>query len=333
MLRRYIIGLLMVVLLLVTTTHSSAASSSYAVIDAETGRLLAGSNENVPLPIASLTKMWTALVAVENLDLKTPVTISQRASTSEGSSIYLTAGEETTLETLLYGLLLRSGNDAAAAIAEAVGGSLEGFSKMMNDTALFYGLENTHFENPSGLHDEKHLASAYDTAQMLRIAMQNKKFEKIASTKYFKGTTENGTLWENKHKLVRNNKFAIAGKTGYTKVAGRTLATYFEKDGKKVIVVTINEGNDWVVHSNFADYVFKHYTNEVIAKAGTYSVQSDIDIKLTEPQHLLLTKKEVKKVKNILQLPRSKTKDSIGRWSFYIDDQPVKDAIVDVKWK
>ncbi|MBK3494270.1 D-alanyl-D-alanine carboxypeptidase [Viridibacillus sp. YIM B01967] len=323
----------MVVLLLINTSPSSAASHSYAVIDAETGRLLLGANEHTPLPIASLTKMWTALVALENMDLQAPVTVSKQAAMSEGSSIYLTAGEETTLETLLYGLLLRSGNDAAAAIAEACGGSLEGFSKMMNDTAALYGLEHTHFENPSGLHNEQHLASAYDTAQMLRIAMQNKKFKKIASTKNYSSNTVNGTVWENKHKLVRNNKFAIAGKTGYTKVAGRTLATYFEKDGKKVIVVTINESNDWLVHSSHAEYVFKNYRNEVVAKSGTYSVQSDIRVNLADSQTLLLTKQEEKSVQHILQLPRAKSQDAIGRWSFYIGDNLVKDTLVEVDWR
>ena len=126
------------------------------------------------------------------------IIISERATFSEGSSIYLEAGDEWTVEQLLYGLLLRSGNDAAYALAEHVGGSVEGFVKLMNDAALIYGLSATTFTNPSGLHDDAHLSSAYDTARMLQIAMQNEQFHQIASTKIYKGKV----AWQNKHRLT-----------------------------------------------------------------------------------------------------------------------------------
>lgn len=158
-------------LCLVFPSNSLARSGSgHVVIDGETGRILMGENENSRLPIASLTKIWTALVAIENSALDEKVVISAKAATAEGSSIYLQAGETVTVETLLYGLMLRSGNDAATALAEHVGGSAEGFVRLMNDRAAVAGLTNTVFMNPSGLHHDEHLSSAKDTAEMLRIA-------------------------------------------------------------------------------------------------------------------------------------------------------------------
>lgn len=276
---------LMLLLLLVPVNVEAA--SSYAVVDAQTGRLLEGQAEDARLPIASLTKMWTALIAIENGHLDDMVTVSKRAAYSEGSSIYLEEGQEVKLEHLLYGLMLRSGNDAATAIAEHVGGSVDGFVKLMNDKAELYGLGSTMFTNPSGLHHEEHLSSAEDTARMLQIAMQNDTFRKIATTVLYKG--EN--VWENKHKLLSQGIGAIAGKTGYTKVAGRTLATYFERGDKEFVIVTINESNDWLFHKELADRVEAQYENYELVEAGEYLIPNAI-VTVKKPISLLLTKEE-----------------------------------------
>ncbi|WP_312753286.1 D-alanyl-D-alanine carboxypeptidase family protein [Rummeliibacillus suwonensis] len=333
--RQWIVVVLSCMIVLMSfgrTAEAATATSSYAVIDADTGRLLIGMNEHERLPIASLTKMWTAFVAIEESSLNTKTTISKKATLSEGSSIYLVEGETTTLKTLLNGLLLRSGNDAATAIAEEVGGSVGGFVKLMNDYAVLYGLSDTQFENPSGLHNDKHLSSAYDTAQMLRIAMQDKDFRKIATTKYYKNDLKNPTVWKNKHKLLHYNKYAIAGKTGYTKVAGRTLATYFEKDGKRVIVVTLNESNDWQVHAGFAEAVFEKYDKRLLAKKGLYQVRDDLQVELKHPVYALISKEERNKVKSILRMPRIE-KGNTGIWTFYLDGQPLIEEPVQMVWK
>ncbi|UZN00490.1 serine hydrolase [Lysinibacillus sp. MHQ-1] len=300
MLRLFRLIMLMIIVLMVILPQSSFArgGSGYAVLDGETGRVLIGSNSNERLPIASLTKIWTALVAIENSDLQEEVVISPKAAMAEGSSIYLQAGETVTVETLLYGLMLRSGNDAATALAEHVGGSVEGFVKLMNERAVIAGLTNTVFMNPSGLHHEEHLSSARDTAEMLRVALQNKTFEKIASTVLYKANTVNGMLWENKHRLLREGSgmaaeiddeteqpvsslksatgVAYAGKTGFTKVAGRTLATAFQKDGQTCIVVTLNESDDWNVHRSFSNQVWRDYDLETVVKKGKYNVNKKI---------------------------------------------------------
>jgi len=219
---------------------NASARQAWAVIDAETGRLLMGSNENVSLPIASLTKIWTALTVIETRSLSSEVLVSPEAALAEGSSIYLQQNKVENVDGLLYGLMLRSGNDAAHALAEHTGGSMEGFVDLMNKKAMYYGFQDTLFTNPSGLHDEKHMSTAYETARMLYFAMKNEKFRKIAMTKNYNYKIDDKSYnWSNKHRLVNSEPTAIAGKTGFTKAAGRTLATYFQQDDEKVIVVTL----------------------------------------------------------------------------------------------
>ena len=173
------------VILLAGVKEVAASGQAWAVIDADTGRLLEGHNENVRLPIASLTKIWTAFTFIESGTASGDVMISPQAASAEGSSIYLQQGMKIEADALLYGLMLRSGNDAAHALAEHAGGSMEGFVDLMNDKALLYGLNDTVFTNPSGLHDERHLSTAYETALMLHYAMENDKFRKIATTKNY----------------------------------------------------------------------------------------------------------------------------------------------------
>ncbi|WP_042472244.1 D-alanyl-D-alanine carboxypeptidase family protein [Bacillus ndiopicus] len=315
---------LCVVLLFVLLQPSAQASShAYAVVDAQTGRLLMGTNEHVRLPIASLTKIWTALVVLENSELSDKVTISERAALSEGSSIYLEKGQTYSIETLLYGLMLRSGNDAAHALAEHVGGSVEGFVYLMNERARLAGLSDTVFSNPSGLHNEQHLSSAYDTARMLQIAMRNEQFKKIASTVIFNGEQN----WKNKHRLLSENNGAIAGKTGFTKVAGRTLATYFQKEQKQFIVVTLNESDDWRVHNALADNIAKNYAERTLAKKGTYTVAGE-KIIVNEPIKMLVTKAEVRDMQHVVYLPTdARKKEAI--WYVYNKGRPVHAVAVE----
>lgn len=304
--------------------------ASYVVIDADTGRTLIGNNEHARMPIASLTKIWTALIAIENSNLDDEVVISREAAMSEGSSIYLEPGEVVTVETLLYGLMLRSGNDAAYALAEHAGGSVEGFVDLMNEKALYYRLNQTYFTNPSGLHHDLHLSSAYDTAQMLRIALENEDFLKIASTIQYKSNTKNGTTWLNKHRLLRENVGAVAGKTGYTKVAGRTLATYFEKENERIIVVTLNEANDWQVHKQLANQVFEEYDMKTIVKKGKYKANDNITVQLKEPIKLLISEEEEDQLQNVLHLSRNQDV-KFGIWHVFLNNESIYSTKVKLK--
>lgn len=318
--------------LLTALPKEAASGSAWAVIDAETGRLLDGSNENLQLPIASLTKIWTALTFIESGAEDGEITISPAAASAEGSSIYLEQGTRMDADALLYGLMLRSGNDAAYALAEHAGGSVDGFVDLMNKKAELYGLELTTFKNPSGLHDDQHLSTAYETALMLYFAMKNEKFHKIASTENF--VYRNGDevrSWRNKHRLIHTNDTVKAGKTGFTKAAGRTLATYFEKDGKKLIIVTLNNGNDWNTHEQLANETFQKYENVTVAKKGKYRILPGINGELKKPIVLLLNEDEVERVSHVVYIPRKKERKVKGTWTVSLDNELLISAEIEIR--
>lgn len=330
--RTFLVVLLLSLLLSAIPPRADTSGSAWAVIDADTGRLLAGSNENMPLPIASLTKIWTAFTFLESGQSSGEILISPKAASAEGSSLYLEQGTSMESEAMLYGLMLRSGNDAAYALAEFAGGSVEGFIDLMNDKASFYGLEKTTFMNPSGLHHENHLSTAYETALMLHYAMQNERFRKIASAENFvyrKG--DEVRSWRNKHRLIHTNKTVIAGKTGFTKAAGRTLATYFEKDGKKIIVVTLNNGNDWTTHEHFANETFKNYKLVTVAKKGKYKILAGTTGELKQPITVLLNKTEIERVSHVLYIPRDQGTNGKGIWTVSLDNEPLVTAHVEIR--
>ncbi|MEC0494606.1 D-alanyl-D-alanine carboxypeptidase family protein [Bacillus glycinifermentans] len=245
------------------------SAKSAVIIDGNSGRVLFAKDEHTKRRIASITKIMTAILAIESGKMEETVTVSDRAVRTEGSSIYLTSGQKVKLKDLVYGLMLRSGNDAAVAIAEHVGGSLEGFVYMMNQKAADLGMENTVFHNPHGLDDHKdHYSTAYDMALLTKYAMTNKTYRKIAGTKRYKAETMQG-IWKNKNKLLTGlYRYSTGGKTGYTKLAKRTLVSTSSKDGTDLIAVTINAPDDLNDHIAMFNYVYDHYKTYVLAKKG-----------------------------------------------------------------
>lgn len=239
------------------------------LLDQTSGRVLYGKNENSELKIASLTKIMTAIVAIEQGDLEEQVTIQSSAVGVEGSSIYLKANEKVTLGTLLYGLMLRSGNDAATAIAQHIGGSVEGFVYLMNEKAQVLGLEHTHFANPHGLDEPNHYSSAKDLALLTQYALRNPTFQQIVKTE-LKTVEWPGEQWKrtmlNKNKLLKLYPFADGVKTGFTKQARRTLVTSATKEGQQLIAVTLDDGNDWQDHMNLFDYGFQNFRLKEVIK-------------------------------------------------------------------
>ncbi len=250
------------------STNAQAA----ALIDAASGRILYSHNGDEPLRIASLTKIMTAIVAIENGQLSDKVKVGVNAYGVEGSSIYLRLGEEMSLKHLLYGLMLRSGNDAATAIAEHVGGTVDGFVMMMNEKAEQLGLANTHFENPHGLDAEGHLSSANDLAKLTAYCLHNPVFRDIVKTPSIKvpnAYEKWDHLWRNKNKMLHLFEGADGVKTGYTKTARRTLVSSATRGGQQLAAVTLNDGNDWADHARMLEYGFKQYPLREIYKAGT----------------------------------------------------------------
>ncbi|MCY8636151.1 serine hydrolase, partial [Bacillus spizizenii] len=212
----------------VNTAHAAidVSAKSAIVIDGASGRVLFAKDEHEKRRIASITKIMTAVLAIESGKMDETVTVSANAVRTEGSAIYLTEGQKVKLKDLVYGLMLRSGNDAAVAIAEHVGGTLDGFVYMMNQKAEQLGMENTRFQNPHGLDDhENHYSTAYDMALLTKYAMKLKDYQKISGTKIYKAETME-SVWKNKNKLLTMlYRYSTGGKTGYTKLAKRTLVS------------------------------------------------------------------------------------------------------------
>lgn len=241
----------------------SISAKSAVLIEAESGKVLFGRSENTRLPMASTTKIMTAITAIEHCDdLDALISVDKRAVGIEGSSVYLYAGERISMRSLLYALLLSSANDAAAAIAFALCGSVEGFADLMNGLAARLGLSDTHFTNPHGLHDDQHYTTARELAIITAYALKNPTFKEIVSTKKATlqiDTGESSRYLVNHNKLLSSYRGAIGVKTGFTKKAGRCLVSAAERDGMTLIAVTLNAPDDWRDHTALLDFGFDSY--------------------------------------------------------------------------
>jgi D-alanyl-D-alanine carboxypeptidase (penicillin-binding protein 5/6) len=235
---------------------------SAVVIEQGSRRVLFEKNARERLPMASTTKIMTALVALENGDLSDVVQVSPEAAKVPGSSIYLKAGEELTLEQLLYGLMLQSGNDAATAIAQHIGGSAEGFLAMMNERAARLGLSDTHFASVCGLDAPGHYTSAYDLAVITAAAFDNADFRRIVATKSIYVPYDglpNSRFLRNKNRILWSFEGANGVKTGYTGDAGRCFVGSAEREGMQLIAVVLNCGPMFEEASALMDDAFAQY--------------------------------------------------------------------------
>ncbi len=243
----------------------SVSAKSAILLEANTGQVLYEKNPDERMQIASTTKLMTALVALENSSLDDIVEVDPAAQGVEGSSMYLRAGERLTMRELLYGLMLESGNDAAVAVACHISGGVQEFSKLMNERAESLGLENTHYVNPHGLTEEGHYSSARDLALLMAEAMNNSLFAQLASTR---SISFGDRTFKNHNKLMWSYEGMLSGKTGYTEAAGRTLVTCAERDGMRLICVTLRDGDDWNDHVALYDMAFGRWKLVRLASAG-----------------------------------------------------------------
>lgn len=249
----------------------SVSAKSAIVIDGASDRVLFEKDAYTKRGMASTTKIMTALVAIENLDFNDVVTVSPYAAGTEGSSIWLSPLEKISVNDLLYGLMLASGNDAATALAEYASGSEEAFTVVMNRKAKEIGAYNTNFTNPHGLPDDNHYTTAYDLALISAKAMENNLFAEIVATKN-KTISWEGSEWDrsltNHNKLLNRYEYAIGVKTGFTKKDGRCLVSCAEKDGRRLICVTLNAPDDWNDHIAMHEYCFEKYKPHTVCNAG-----------------------------------------------------------------
>lgn len=255
----------------ITTTAESAI-----LMDMESKRILYAKDIHNQRSVASISKIMTAILAIESGKLDDIVTIGDEIDKSYGSGIYITKGEEMSLRDLVYGLMLRSGNDASYAIAKYVGDNQ--FVQMMNDKAKEIGMQNTVFNNPNGLDEEEgNYSTAYDMALLTSYAMNNEEYRKIVSTQVHKVKTNKNTyLWTNKNKLLSMYQYTTGGKTGYTKKAKRTLVTTSSKNNLNLVAVTLNDGNDFKDHVSLFEYGFDNYTNVAILNKGLLNIYDEV---------------------------------------------------------
>jgi len=241
------------------------------LMDVDSKRVLYQKRAEEERPIASITKIMTAILAIEYGKLDDQVVVSPNACRMEGSSIYLRPGEKVRLETLLYGLILRSGNDAAVAIAEHLAGSEEAFTDLMNAKAWELGMNHTHFANSHGLDQDGHYSSARDMAILAAYALKNPVFREIVKTEKKRVSwlgEEWQRSWRNKNKMLHLYEGADGVKTGFTRKAGRTLVSSATRNGQQLVVVTLNDPDDWRDHASLLDYGFVHYPQRVLLEEG-----------------------------------------------------------------
>lgn len=262
------------------------SGSSYIVMESTTNRILNGSEIHKQFLVASTAKILTALTAIENYPLEEEIVVSKKDTLEVGSKVYLKENEKLKRIDLLYALMLRSANDAASALS---GNNSETFIRQMNELAKKIGMKNSVFVNASGLDEiEYNLSTAYDMALLSSYANKNETFKTIASTHDYKCTTkESSYFWHNKHKLVTAKNEFIWGKTGYTKRSKRILVSSFEESYKRLIIVTINDGNDWNHHQELVKKT-EDYSFITILKTGIYDTKQDVHYYLHIPADIVL---------------------------------------------
>mgnify|MGYP000334164133 FL=1 len=228
------------------------SATAAVLMDADMGQVLYEKNGDRQMLIASTTKIMTALVVLEHAAPDDVITVTPDHM-AEGSSMYLRAGETVRVEELLYGLLLCSGNDAALALTECAGG-LTPFVALMNEKAAALGMAHTSFANPNGLDADGHYSTARDMAVLAAAAVENPTFRRICSSR---SVTIGQRTMENHNRLLRQVEGCVGLKTGYTRAAGRTLVSCTERDGCRLVAVTLQDGNDWADHAALYDYGFR----------------------------------------------------------------------------
>ncbi|MBR7091499.1 MAG: D-alanyl-D-alanine carboxypeptidase [Clostridia bacterium] len=258
---------------------ASSSAKSSIVMDVDTGRVFYQKNSDQKLAIASTTKIVTAITAIENVgDIDAVIRVDDKSIGVYGTSIYLQKGEELSIRELLYGLMLRSGNDAATAIAYSVGGSIESFCEMMNQTARKAGATSSNFVNPHGLDQDEHYTTAYDLAKITAYALNNEIFADIVKTKNIKiSGVDNDRYLVNKNKLLNTLDGCIGVKTGFTDNAGRCLVSACERDGMRVVCVVLNCGPMFEESAKLINAVYQKYKMCDVLESYNYVGSVDVE--------------------------------------------------------
>jgi len=315
-------------------------SKSAILMDEDTGRILYAKNIDDKRLIASTTKIMTAILAIESGKLDNKVIVKDDILEAYGSNIYLSIDEEISLKDLVYGLMLRSGNDASIAISSYVSNSTKEFVELMNKKAKEIGMTNTTFCNPHGL-DEKceNISSARDMALLTKYANSNKIYKEIVGTKRHIAKTNLKTYdWYNKNKLLSSYEYTTGGKTGFTEKARRTLVTSATKEGTNLIVVTLNDPNDFTTHEQLYEYGFKNYKKYKIISKKKFNLENKYydEVYIKNDIYYLFKESEVDKVyiKYVIdKIDNPKNGDKVGRLEVYVENKKVIEDNIFVRIK
>ena len=306
-------------------TFDTAKSS--IVMDLDSGRVLYENNADEERLIASITKIMTCIIALEEGDLDKEIKAGDEILKMYGTSIYLELNEKMKLIDLLYGLMLRSGNDASVVIAKVVAGSEEEFVKMMNEKAKEIGMTNTTFSNPHGLDEEtKNYSTARDMAILSRYAYKNKTYRKIIGTEEYRVKTDNKSyLWYNRMKLLGDYKYCTGGKNGYTPSAGKTLVTTHKKGNLKITVVTLYDNDEYNNHERLAEYAFDNYSNyDIVDKNDFDLVIDDNKYYVNKSFSYPLTDSEKDNVKVLASIDDSIKSGKVGNINISLNNKTLK---------
>ena len=322
---KYYISFFILILFLFISPVKALSASSVVAMDLSSNRVLYTENKDEPRLIASISKIMTCIIALENVDINKKVTVGKEVLSAYGSAIYIELNEELTIKDLLYGLMLRSGNDAAIEIAYHTSGNMEKFSALMNQKAKELGMNNTHFINSHGLEENDgtgNTSSAYDMALLTSYAYKNPTFKEIFKTKNITIKTNYKTYtWKNKNKLLHSYDYITGGKTGYTQKAKRTLVTTAEKDDKKIVIVTLNDSNDFSDNINLYESLFKKYISYKALNKSDFKINSCSDCYIKNDYSFLIEKNEKNKVKQDIYLEQNPNSEYAGLVRISLDNK------------
>lgn len=304
------------------------SSKSSIVMDLDSGRVLYENDANHQRLIASITKIMTAILAIENGDLDKKVIVGEEVLSMYGTNIYVEVGEKMTMRDLIYGLLLRSGNDAAVVIAKEIGGTEAKFVQMMNSKAREIGMKNTVFKNPHGLDEvTENYSTAYDMALLSKYAFSNKIYRKIVATKKYEVSTGKKTyLWYNRNRLLDNYKYCTGGKNGYTPSAGKTLVSTASKGNLNLTIVSLNDGDSYSNHQNLYENMFSKYHRYKIVDKDSFVVSKEFSHKnvyLKKSFYYPLTDSEINDIRTVVHFFDSSSSDKVGGVDIYLNNQKI----------
>ena len=318
---------LFIILFIPIGVYADSAASSI-VMDVDSGRILYSNNKDDKHLIASTTKIMTCIIALENLDLEKEITVGDEVLTMYGTNIYIEKGEKLKVKDLLYGLMLRSGNDAAMTLAINTSKTEEEFVKKMNEKAHELGMSNTTFKNPHGLDDKTmNYSTAYDMAILGRYAYKNKTYRKIVSTKkYVTKSSLKSYVWYNRVSIINSYKYSLGGKNGYTPKAGKSLVSYAKKGNSTFMIVTLDDPDIYDNHIYLYNKYFKKYKTYLIIDKNIFLQNSNLikqQAYIKKSFYYPLSEEEKEITTTLVELYKKPKNNILGKMSIKIDNNEV----------